>query len=140
MHAGVLASAAALALGLTAFAQQAATPPKPPQSGGEFQMAQYFLVLLKKGPQWTGTPTVETAKIQEGHMANIRKMAATGKLVVAGPTEGKDDDLRGIFIFLAADEDEVRKLMAPDPAVAAGRLQPEVHRWWAGKGLTAPGK
>jgi uncharacterized protein YciI len=100
----------------------------------QYEMTTYHLVLLRKGPSWTGESTPQTRKIQEGHMANIHKMAATGKLTVAGPIAG-DHDLRGIFIFTAASPEEVKAWCAEDPAVKAGRLVVEVYPWMAAKGL-----
>lgn len=67
-------------------------------------------------------------------MANIRKMAAAGKLIVAGPM-GDDTDLRGIFIFKAKSPDEVRAMAEEDPAIRAGRLVLELHPWFAAAGL-----
>ena len=51
----------------------------------KYEMTKYVMGLLRKGPNWSAASTEETQRIQEGHMANIRKMAAVGKLVVAGP-------------------------------------------------------
>jgi uncharacterized protein YciI len=100
----------------------------------QYEMATYHLVLLKKGSAWSPEATPETRKIQEGHMANIRKMAETGKLVVAGPVDS-DNDLRGIFIFASSSVEEVKTWCAEDPAVKAGRLRVEVYPWMAAKGL-----
>jgi len=91
-------------------------------------MALYYMVFLKRGPKWTPEVTEATKKIQEGHMANIQKMADTGKLVVAGPFLD-DGQLRGIFIFKVATEEEAKALMESDPAVQAGRLVGEIHPW-----------
>ena len=73
------------------------------------------MVILTKGPN-RGQDSIELAKLQEGHMANINKLAKEGKLILAGPflDEG---NMRGIFVFDAATEDEVKKLTDSDPAI-----------------------
>jgi uncharacterized protein YciI len=92
----------------------------------------YFLVILKKGPHRDQDSTLAAA-IQKGHMDNINKLAASGKLNVAGPflDEG---DMRGIFIFDSGNEQEVRSFVENDPAVKAGRLTYEIHPWMTQKG------
>lgn len=108
---------------------QAADEKNPPQ----YEMRMYVLGLLKAGPNTSGTKE-EIAKIQEGHMANIKKMAASGKLLVAGPM-GDRGELRGIFIFDAKTVDEVKAMAEEDPAIKAGRLVLELHPWYAAAGL-----
>jgi uncharacterized protein len=104
------------------------------KTGPQYEMRYYVLGLLRRGPN-SGSGTKEEAeKIQAGHMANIRKMAEAGKLLVAGPI-GDDGDLRGIFIFDAKSPDEVRALAAEDPAIQSGRLVLELHPWYAAAGL-----
>lgn len=67
-------------------------------------------------------------------MANIRRMADTGKLVVARPiTDG--GGLRGIFIFSGVAIEEARKMAEADPAIQTGSLKLEPHPRTAGKGL-----
>ena len=61
------------------------TPLQPEEKPPQFEVEKYQFGLLKRGPQWTPEKTPETQKIQEGHMANINKMARLGKLVAAGP-------------------------------------------------------
>ncbi len=61
-------------------------------------------------------------------MANIRAMAASGDLVIAGPL-GDDGPLRGVFVFRTTDLARVRELVARDPAVKAGRLGAELYPW-----------
>ena len=100
----------------------------------KYEMTTYALGILRKGPSWTAADTPETRSLQAAHMANIQKMAATGKLIVAGPM-GDEGDLRGVFIFQETTPDEARAMMAADPAVKAGRFIPEVHAWFAAAGL-----
>src|SRR5437867_974495 len=83
------------------------------KSEPKYEMMTYYLVLLKRGPASTAESTPATQRIQEGHMANIRKMAATGKLIVAGPfTDG--GDLRGLFLFNVASKEEAKALCDQD--------------------------
>jgi uncharacterized protein YciI len=110
---------------------QDASPAKP---AAQYEMTTYVLGLLRKGPNWgTGTKE-ESERIQEGHMANIRHMAETGRLIVAGPLTD-NGDIRGIFIFRAKSPDEVRDMAEQDPAIKAGRLVLELHPWFAAEGL-----
>lgn len=108
----------------------AETPKTPPQ----FDLDQYQFAFLKKGPNWTPGSTPETQKIQEGHMANINKMADLGKLMAAGPMGGTGD-IRGIFVFKVASLAEAKALAAEDPAIKTGRLAFEWLTWMAPKGI-----
>ena len=98
------------------------------------QMTTYYVGFLLRGPNWTKEQTPEVQKIQEGHMANIRKMAAEGKLIVAGPFRD-DGNLRGMYLFRVASAAEAQALAEADPAVKAGRLVVEIHPWMAAKGI-----
>ncbi|HKY05277.1 MAG TPA: YciI family protein, partial [Blastocatellia bacterium] len=105
------------------------TPPKTP-----IVKTNYVFGVLVRGPNWSPTMTDETKKIQEGHMANINRLAAMGKLVLAGPfIEG--GDRRGIFIFKVNSLEEAERLTNTDPAVIAGRLKIELHRWAVPAGM-----
>ncbi|HWB63745.1 MAG TPA: hypothetical protein VG603_09565, partial [Chitinophagales bacterium] len=64
---------------------------------GPDNLKPYFFVLLKNGPK-RDQDSVTAAKIQKAHLANINRLAASGKLNVAGPFLD-NGDLRGIFIF-----------------------------------------
>lgn len=100
------------------------------------EMKQYFFVMLKRGPN-RGQDSVTSMKLQEGHMANINRMAKEGKLVIAGPF-GDNGDWRGIFIFDMKNMEDVKKEVEQDPAIQAGRLAYEIHPWWAGRGSKLP--
>jgi uncharacterized protein YciI len=99
-----------------------------------FEMKQYWFVMLVKGKDRDKiTDTVLLNKLQAGHMANIQRLSGLGKLVVAGPF-GDDGYWRGIFIFDCKSEEEVIAFLKSDPAIAAGRLDYEIHPWWTAKG------
>jgi uncharacterized protein YciI len=113
-------------------AEAAPAVPPAPQAKPAIEvppgMALYYMVLLKRGPKWTPEVTDETKKIQEGHMANIQRMADSGKMVLAGPfLDG--GELRGIFLFKVDSAEEAKAMMDSDPAVQAGRLIGEIHPW-----------
>lgn len=99
---------------------------KPPQQ--PLKMSTYYFAFLRRGPKWTPEKTPETEKLQAAHMANINAMAATGKLVIAGPFENAGN-YAGVFIFKVASLDEAKALAEGDPAVKAGRLTVDVHPW-----------
>lgn len=100
----------------------------------QFDFEQYQFGLLWRGPNATSEVTPETTKIQEGHMANIKRMGLLGKLFAAGPM-GDNGKLRGIFIFKAASIEEAKALAAEDPAIKSGRLVLELVNWWGPKGI-----
>lgn len=92
------------------------------------QMKQWFFVMLSRGENRT-QDSVETAKLMEGHMANINKMAELGVLRVAGPFID-DGNWRGIFIMDCKTIEEAESYVKQDPAIIAGRLAYEIHPWY----------
>lgn len=96
--------------------------------------SDYVFGILVRGSKWTREQTEETKKLQEGHMANINRLAEAGKLVLAGPFYG-DGDRRGIFIFKVDSIAEAQALTDTDPAVSAGRLKIELYRWRVPAGM-----
>jgi uncharacterized protein YciI len=92
------------------------------------RLVTYYFAFLLRGPKWTPEQTPELARLQEAHLANIRRLAETGKLVVAGPfSDG--GPLRGVFVFKTETMEEAKALADIDPAVQAGRLALELHPW-----------
>ena len=91
-------------------------------------MRPYFLGLLLRGPNFSPAETPERQKIQEGHMANMKRLSDLGKLVAGGPFE-EDGDLRGIFVFKVGTLEEAQELTNTDPAVQSGRLKIALYQW-----------
>jgi uncharacterized protein YciI len=100
----------------------------------KYEMKQYWFVMLVKGKDRDKiTDTAVLKKLQAGHMENIQRLADLGKLNVAGPF-GDDGNWRGIFIFDCKSREEVEGYLKSDPAIAAGRMDYEIHPWWTAKG------
>jgi uncharacterized protein YciI len=116
-------------------AEQAAAREEPGVGPGGYEMTTYYVGFLYRGAKWTPEETAETSKLQEAHMANIRRMGAEGKLVIAGPF-ADNGDLRGLYVFRVGSAEEAKALVESDPAVQAGRLRFELHPWYAAKNIT----
>jgi uncharacterized protein len=93
-----------------------------------------YIGFLSRGAKWTPEKTPQTEELQKAHMANINRLAAEKKLVVAGPF-GDDGQLRGIFVFRVSSLAEAKELAATDPAVQAGRLTIDMHPWLVPEGI-----
>lgn len=96
-------------------------------------MKTYVMAFLKAGPK-RNRPREEAQKLQAAHRANINRLAAEGKLVLAGPF-ADDGDLRGIYIFDVTTVAEAEALTKTDPAIQAGQLAMELHPWYGSAAL-----
>ena len=95
----------------------------------EYGMKIYVLALLKPGPNQDQDQ--ETAQqLQQAHLANIRRLAEAGQLVLAGPFMPNEQDLRGIYVFDVATVEAAKQLTKTDPAIKAGRLRMELIPWY----------
>ncbi len=113
---------------------------QPEPSGYGFEpgreTAVYHLVLLRRGPKWTAAPTGAMKAMQQERDAFLRKLAESGKLVLAGPflapAEGSEV---GMLVLNVGSESEARLIAESDPAVKAGRLVFEVRTWLGPGGI-----
>jgi len=125
----------------SSFAQTSATPKNPKfdatlakkAGADERGMRNYVLVILKTGP--TRVPDgKDRDNMFAGHFANMKRLAAEGKLAVAGPLDGVDG-WRGLFILAVAEIDEAKKLVATDPVIIKGEMVAEYHKWYGSAGV-----
>ena len=99
----------------------------------EYGMRTYVMAFLKAGPNRNHTPE-EARTLQRAHMENINRMAAEGKLIIAGPF-ADDGPIRGIYVFDVPTVAEAGALTKTDPAIQAGSLAMELHPWYGSAAL-----
>lgn len=95
-----------------------------------------YVFILKKGPTWSPDSTPEIDALQEAHLANYRRLAEIGKLVVTGPfldSFSVSGDVRGMGVLRTDSFDEARELISTDPMVKVNRLVFELHAWMVDK-------
>jgi hypothetical protein len=114
---------------------KSAPPSAPHASGTPMEFDSFILVLLVRPPNAPDLPKAELDKLQDGHMANMKRLAEEGKLFKAGPVEDfSGRNVRGIFILKTESVDQAKEWAATDPSVKAGRLAPEFMKWFVQKG------
>ena len=90
--------------------------------------------FLYRGDRITGYSAEERPEFQKGHLANITRLAAEGKLVLAGPFFG-NEELRGLFFFNVESVEEAESLTESDPSIQAGILKMEMKEWYGSAAL-----
>jgi uncharacterized protein YciI len=86
----------------------------------------------QKGPTWSPDETPEIEALQEAHLANLKRLAEMGKLVINGPLLDSfaiSGEIRGIGALKTDSLVEAQELINTDPMVRAGRLIFELHTW-----------
>jgi len=97
-------------------------------------MKNYVFCILKTGSNTTATDE-EKANYFKGHMTNISRLAAEGKLAVAGPFGKNDKNYRGIYILNVTTIEEAKVLIETDPAVKANIFECELTPWYGSAAL-----
>jgi uncharacterized protein len=113
-------------------------PPGSSRSGSEMDrlpaMGHYVLGLLRRGSNPPSMSAKAENRLQEAHLAHLRRLKEQGDLIVYGPIEG-NSDLRGILVFRTESLDRARDLMRNDPWVIRGVLVLDLFSWFAPSGL-----
>ncbi|HKX37961.1 MAG TPA: YciI family protein [Burkholderiales bacterium] len=88
-----------------------------------------WLIVLRPtrvGMLTEGATAEESAAVAR-HFAYLERLAAEGKVGLAGRTTEDDDRTIGLVLLSASSEEEAREIMANDPAVAQGVMRAELH-------------
>lgn len=99
----------------------------------DYGMRQYVLVILKTGPKKMPAGK-ERDEMFKGHFANMKRLAAEGKLALAGPLDGKDG-WRGLFVLSVKTIDDAKKLTETDPVIKEGEMVAEYHTYYGSAAL-----
>ena len=129
--------ACALAVAAPSAAAQDAAPAKPgfdadlarKTGADDYGMRSYVLVILRTGPTRVEDPEQRKAMFA-GHMANIKRLSAEGKMVLAGPFGDSGGDWRGLFVFAVDGIDAAKALVATDPVIIHGEMVADYHSWY----------
>jgi uncharacterized protein YciI len=92
-------------------------------------MGVHPLCLIYRGSAWEQRPG-ERAGALAAHSEYLDRLRAEGKLAAAGEVDD-DTGLTALVVFKRISIEEARRLTAEDPAIQAGVLRPEYHRWWS---------
>ncbi len=98
-------------------------------------MRQYVLAILKTGPKDAEVQGDARKAVFKGHFDNMNRLAAEGKLAVAGPFADPAKKYRGLFILAVTTVEEAKALAETDPTVKAGVLIVEYVPWYGSASL-----
>lgn len=99
----------------------------------DYGMKKYVLVILKTGPAKVEKAVSDS--LFAGHMKNMGRMVDLGQLIVAGPIQKNDNNLRGIFILNVRTIEEAKAILQTDPAVKAQVLDADCYGWYGSAAL-----
>jgi len=82
----------------------------------------YYVIRSEQGPAWDAARTMRDQKLWTEHAAYINSLLSSDKMILGGPI-GDGGPYRAMVVFVARDENDVRKRLAEDPWYAAGVLR-----------------
>ena len=85
-----------------------------------------FIYLIRPRVGFIDSMTAEEADTMDRHFAYLQALQAENRLDLAGPCL---DGAFGVVILRAQSDEDARDLMANDPAVRAGIMQADLHRF-----------
>jgi len=91
------------------------------------KLVQFYMVLLKKGPQPAALHSVAAWDIDTRHRSYQLAMGWGERAALSGPLSDASDIL-SVTILRAKSTDEVKQWTAP---LAESGLVPEIHPWWS---------
>ncbi len=98
--------------------------------------AGFTFVLLKTGPTSAEKSATERQEIFRGHMANMKRLADDGELIIAGPFNAPADrSWRGLFVMDEEDPAKALEIAATDPGVVSGVFVLEARPMRSSAGL-----
>ena len=96
----------------------------------QYGMRKYVLAILKTGPKDAEVQGDARKALFRGHFDNMSRLAAEGKLAVAGPFSDPEKKYRGLFILAVETVEAAKVLAESDPTVKAGVLIVEYVPWY----------
>lgn len=103
-------------------------------NGDERGMKTYILVILKSGSNNTNDKA-QRDSLFAGHFANINRLTALKKMIVAGPLEKNTKSYRGIFILDVNTVDEAKQLLDADPTIQQKIFEAKYYIWYGSAAL-----
>jgi len=103
----------------------AAQTPEPAAKPKQFIYVLHLVPRLHDDKAWTA----EDNAAVDRHSVRSREATKSGQIILAGRTRELGDKTFGIVIFEASDEAAAQKFMETDPAVVAGVMTAELHRF-----------
>ena len=88
------------------------------------------MVLLKRGPKWTGNTTEDTRLLEVAQQDYATSLIESDKAVIAGRLTD-DGEIRGVYVLRAKTAAEAKEWSDNSPAVKSGHLISELHPWWS---------
>ncbi|MHA1968567.1 MAG: YciI family protein [Candidatus Hodarchaeales archaeon] len=82
----------------------------------------FFAITTPYRKDFIINPIDKENKIMNDHFLYLQGLLEDDKLFLAGPTLQEDDPF-GVYIFIAKNEEEGRKILENDPSVKAGIQQ-----------------
>ncbi len=102
----------------------------------EYGMKPYIFVLLRSGGNKSTDKSLRDSCFA-GHFSNMTKMVKDKKLIIAGPMDKNNEDIRGIFILDVSTIDAASALLEDDLAIANEFLKADIFSWYGSAALPA---